>query len=89
MLASTVLDAAMPKIQEMIRHLPPGYSLVFAGEYKAQNSGFGDLLITLSVSILAIYLALMFQFRNIVKPLIVFSAVPFGSRRSASVRSRH
>jgi multidrug efflux pump subunit AcrB len=78
MLASTVLDAAMPQIQEMISHLPPGYSLVFAGEYKAQHSGFADLAIALSVSVLAIYLALMFQFRNIVKPLIVFSAIPFG-----------
>jgi multidrug efflux pump subunit AcrB len=77
-LASTVLDAAMPQIQEMIRHLPPGYSFVFAGEYKAQHSGFADLSIALSVSVLAIYLALMFQFRNIVKPLIVFSAIPFG-----------
>jgi multidrug efflux pump subunit AcrB len=77
-LASTVLDAAMPQIQEMMRHLPPGYSFVFAGEYKAQHSGFADLAIALSVSVLAIYLALMFQFRNIVKPLIVFSAIPFG-----------
>ena len=77
-LASTVLDAAMPQIQEMMRHLPPGYSFVFAGEYKAQHSGFADLAIALSVSVLAIYLALMFQFRNIVKPLIVLSAIPFG-----------
>ena len=77
-LASTVLDATMPHTQEMTRHLPPGYSFVFAGEYRAQHSGFADLAIALSVSVLAIYLALMFQFRNIVKPLIVFSAIPFG-----------
>ncbi len=34
-LASTVLDAAMPQIEKMSARLPPGYSFVFAGEYKA------------------------------------------------------
>jgi multidrug efflux pump subunit AcrB len=63
---------------EMAKHLPAGYSLVFAGEYKEQNSGFADLAVALGVSILAIYLALMLQFRNVVKPLVVFAAIPFG-----------
>jgi hypothetical protein len=31
------------------------------GEYKEQNSGFADLAVALSVSVLAIYLALMLQ----------------------------
>ena len=30
------------------------------------------------VSVVAIFIALVFQFRNAVKPLIVFSAIPFG-----------
>ena len=30
------------------------------------------------VSVVAIFLALVFQFRNAVKPLVVFSAIPFG-----------
>src|SRR5438045_5890739 len=30
------------------------------------------------VSVLAIFVALVFQFRNAIKPLIVFSAIPFG-----------
>ena len=76
--ASSVLNAAQPKIDELVRTLPPGYSLVYAGEYKEQNSGFADLAVSLSVSILAIYLALMLQFKNAVKPLIVFAAIPFG-----------
>jgi multidrug efflux pump subunit AcrB len=77
-LASNILNAAMPQIEQMRAHLPPGYSLVFAGEYKEQNSGFADLAVALSVSVIAIYLALMLQFQDIVKPLIVFAAIPFG-----------
>jgi multidrug efflux pump subunit AcrB len=75
MLASNVLNAAMLQIEEMKKHVPAGTSFLIAGEYKAQNSGFAGAL---SFSILAIYLALMPQFRNIVKPLIVFAAIPFG-----------
>jgi len=62
----------------MVKAFPPGYSLVYAGEYKEQNSGFADLAVALAVSVLAIYLALMLQFKNVIKPLIVFAAIPFG-----------
>jgi len=30
------------------------------------------------VSVFAIFLALVFQFKNAIKPFIVFAAVPFG-----------
>jgi len=78
-LASEVLEEAQPSIDAMVKAFPPGYSLVYAGEYKEQNSGFADLAVALTVSVLAIYLALMMQFKNVVKPLIVFAAIPFGS----------
>ncbi len=77
-LASNVLSAARPQIDRMVKNLPAGYSLMIGGEYKAQRSGFGDLAVALGVSVLAIYLALMVQFKSIVKPLIVFAAIPFG-----------
>ncbi|RRA47465.1 efflux RND transporter permease subunit [Acidipila sp. EB88] len=77
-LASTVLKRARPAITSLTRNLPAGYSLSIEGEDKAQNSGFGDLAIALGASVLTIYLVLMVQFRNIVKPLIVFAAIPFG-----------
>jgi len=35
--------------------------------------------VVLATSVIAIFLALTFQFKNAVKPLIVFAAVPFGS----------
>lgn len=77
-LASTVLKRARPQIDSMVRNLPAGYSLTIAGEYKEQMTGFSDLAVALGVSVLTIYLALVTQFKNIVKPLIVFAAIPFG-----------
>jgi multidrug efflux pump subunit AcrB len=77
-LASTVLKRARPQIDSMVRNLPAGYSLTVAGEYKEQKKGFSDLAVALGVSVLTIYLALVTQFKNIVKPLIVFAAIPFG-----------
>ncbi len=75
---SEVLNAAMPKIKAFRRQLPPGYELIFAGEYKEQTKGFADLSLAMISSVIAIYLALVLQFRHALKPLIVFAAIPFG-----------
>jgi multidrug efflux pump subunit AcrB len=75
---SQALNAAMPKIKAFERQLPPGYNLIFAGEYKEQTKGFADLSLAMISSAVAIYLALVIQFRHALKPLIVFAAIPFG-----------
>jgi multidrug efflux pump subunit AcrB len=77
-LASEVLSRAMPRIQAVGTALPSGLRMEIAGEYKEQNKGFGELAIVMCVSVLAIYFALVVQFRNAIKPLIVFAAIPFG-----------
>src|SRR5439155_9654784 len=38
-----------------------------------------DLVIVLAISVAAIYLALVFQFRSAIKPWLVFAAVPYGT----------
>jgi len=77
-LPSQVLKAAMPGITEIKNSLPPGYALQIGGDDAKQKDGFGDLAIALSVSVFAIFLALVMQFNHAVKPLLVFAAVPFG-----------
>ncbi|MBC7925288.1 MAG: efflux RND transporter permease subunit [Bryobacteraceae bacterium] len=77
-LASEVLEAAMPKIQEFEKTLPSGVRMEIAGEFKEQNKGFGELGMVMLVSVLSIYFALVVQFRHAIKPLIVFAAIPFG-----------
>ncbi len=77
-LASDVYSAIEKPIAELGRNLPPGYQLVVSGEQAKTTEGFAQLLGVMAISGLMIYLALVLQFRNAVKPLIVFAAVPYG-----------
>jgi multidrug efflux pump subunit AcrB len=65
-------------LQEFQKNLPPGYQLRIGGERAKQIDGFDNLKVVLIVSLLGIYLALLIQFNNAVKPLLVFAAVPYG-----------
>jgi len=77
-LSSEVIEAVRPDLAIFRKQLPPGYKLEIGGEYEEQVKGFSEMAMVMGVSILAIYTALLFQFRNAVKPLIVFAAVPYG-----------
>src|SRR5262249_31860430 len=55
------------------------YELEIAGEYEEQQKGFADLAVVLGMSVFAIFLALVIQFKSAVKPLVVFAAIPFGA----------
>jgi multidrug efflux pump subunit AcrB len=78
-LASEVLAAALPKIEEVQATLPVGYRLEIGGEEEEQRKHFKSLTVVLLISIAMIYLALVFQFKHAIKPLIVFAAIPFGA----------
>jgi len=77
-LPSEVLNDARLKITEVQKNLPPGYRLEIGGEEEEQVEGFADMSVVMLVSIVAIYVALVLQFRNAIKPLIVFAAIPYG-----------
>ena len=77
-LASEILDPILPKLQEFQKNLPPGYQLRIGGERAKQIDGFSNLKVVLLISLIGIYLALLVQFNNAVKPLLVFAAAPYG-----------
>jgi multidrug efflux pump subunit AcrB len=77
-LASEVMSAARPKLKELQQTLPVGYRMEVGGEEEEQVKGFIDLTVVLLISVAAIFLALVCQFKNAIKPFIVFAAVPFG-----------
>ncbi len=77
-LPSQLLKEAMPKLKEFQRNLPPGYRMEIGGEQAKQQSGFANLSQILVISMAGIYIALLLQFNNAVKPLLVFAATPYG-----------
>ncbi len=77
-LPSEVTAAFIPKLEEFKKSLPPGYTIEVGGEYEEQVKGFGQMTVIMIICVVAIFLALVFQFRNAVKPFIVFSALPYG-----------
>lgn len=76
LLPSALLAEARPAIEAM--PLPPGYAIDWGGEYEQQARAFGHVRIALVVSVLLIFLVLVWQFENVFKPLVVFAAIPFG-----------
>jgi multidrug efflux pump subunit AcrB len=78
-LASEVLGPAQSKMDNLKKNLPPGYQLEIGGEQAKQVDGFLNLAVVLLISLVGIYLALLIQFNNAVKPLLVFAAAPYGA----------
>ena len=49
--------------------------------------GFKQLSGVMAVSVMLIYIALVLQFRNAVKPFLVFAAIPYGMTERSPVSS--
>ena len=73
-LASDVLREAKPRLAAL--SLPPGYQLTYGGEEESQAETFGEMRRALAVSLVAIFLILLFQFRSAWEPLLVMAAIP-------------
>ena len=67
-----------PRLTEFQKHMPPGYRMQIGGEQAKQQSGFANLTTVLLISIVGIYAALLLQFGDAIKPLLVLAATPYG-----------
>jgi multidrug efflux pump subunit AcrB len=72
------MSAAMPRLLQLEASLPPGYKLQIGGEYDKTKKGFKNLAMVMVISVTAVFLALLFQFKNAIKPLLVLAAAPYG-----------
>ncbi len=77
-LSSEIMGGVGDKLAQWRATLPPGYHVEIAGEQAKSQEGFGQLITVMRISIALIFMALVFQFRSAIKPLIVFAAVPYG-----------
>jgi multidrug efflux pump subunit AcrB len=77
-LADEVTTPLLPRLREFESQLPAGYRFEIVGELKEQLKGQLGALTVVVASVIAIYLALVFQFKHAIKPFIVFAGIPFG-----------
>lgn len=72
--ASAILKDALPKVKALA--LPAGYHIELGGEFANQEETQPEMVGALGISLLAIFLILMIQFRNLVEPLVVMASIP-------------
>lgn len=56
--------------------LPPGYRIEYGGEKFNQEETFPDMVKALLISLVAIFVILMIQFRGLKDPLVVMASIP-------------
>ena len=72
----TYVKAAQKTVQEKI-DLPPGYSLVWSGQYEYMVRAQKRLMIVVPMTLLLIFLLLYFNFKDMTESLLVMLSVPF------------
>ncbi|GAB3797289.1 efflux RND transporter permease subunit [Spirosoma humi] len=73
-LPSEVLKAIQPQIARL--QLPVGYSIQYGGEDENRKATFSQMVGALGISLVLIFLILLFQFRNLKESLVVMASIP-------------
>ena len=73
-LSSQILADTQAQIGKL--QLPPGYHMEYGGEFENQKETFGEMSHALLISLIAIFLILLFQFRTLSDTWIVIAAIP-------------
>jgi len=58
--------------------LPPGYTLGWSGQFEYMERANARLKLVVPLTLVAIFLLLYFNFRNLVAPVVVMLSIPFG-----------
>ncbi|WP_157068145.1 efflux RND transporter permease subunit, partial [Desulfosarcina cetonica] len=72
--ASALLATIQPQLDALA--LPEGYTLSYGGEKFNQDETFPRMVTALGISLLAIFLVLLVQFRNALEPLVIMASIP-------------
>lgn len=59
--------------------LPEGYALRIAGNYEEQQRSRNELLLSLGLALLFVYMVLACQYESLINPIIVMAAVPMAA----------
>jgi len=72
--ASALLDSVAPKFAAI--RLPAGYHIDYGGERFNQGDNAPKLAAALGISLVAIFLVLLVQFRNLSVPFVIMASIP-------------
>ena len=72
--ASRLLARARPEIAAL--PLPTGYRIGYGGENESQSDMTGGIVRAAAISVLLIFLILLFQFHSVTETLVVMSSIP-------------
>ena len=72
----TYVKMAQQAVREKVK-LPPGYSMVWSGQYEYMVRAQKRLMIVVPMTLVIIFLLLYFNFKHITESLIVMLSVPF------------
>ncbi|WP_288426110.1 efflux RND transporter permease subunit [uncultured Spirosoma sp.] len=73
-LPSEVLKAIQPQIANI--KLPVGYRIEYGGEDENRKATFSQMVGALGISLVLIFLILLFQFRNLKESMVVMASIP-------------
>jgi multidrug efflux pump subunit AcrB len=73
-LPSELLKEIRPEIAKL--NLPPGYRIYYGGEYANQQETYNYMVIALVISLIIIFIVLLFQFRNLKEVGMVMLTIP-------------
>jgi Cu(I)/Ag(I) efflux system membrane protein CusA/SilA len=72
----TYVKMAQKAVREKIQ-LPPGYSIIWSGQYEYMVRAQKRLMIVVPLTLVIIFLLLYFNFKNVTESVIVMLSVPF------------
>ncbi|MHC4714078.1 MAG: efflux RND transporter permease subunit [Planctomycetota bacterium] len=59
--------------------VPRGFSIVYGGDYEEQQKAFHELLISIILALILVYMVMACQFESLRDPFVVMFAVPFAT----------
>ncbi len=68
--------AAKKQVSDTVK-IPPGYSLIWSGQFEYMERAAARLRIVVPLTLLTIFLLLYFNFRNLTAPAVVMLSIPF------------
>lgn len=76
--AGRSLGEAAMEVQDRLEEIPrpTGYEMIVSGEFEEQQKAFAELLISLALAVLLVYMVLASQYESLKNPLIVMLSVP-------------